>query len=367
MRITQSMLIRSNLNYISNNYERYGEIQDQINSGKKITRPSQDPVIAMKGMRYRSQVVEVEQFQRNLSEAYSWMDNADASLDKTTQILQRMKELVVQASNDTYTTEDRKAAAMEVEQLEEHLVAMANTKVGDKYIFNGTNTNAKPVDLENIHKEIADVAGNAANMVITYQGKQFNYDSTSVSPNFKYTDGIKEITVNTGSGSMSINPAPISPATFNQDDVVISQLGSIPTNQQDFRIEVMKGITLPVNITPQNVYSAELFHDISNLKAALEDPSQKGGDIGEFLNKIEDHLSSVTQERAELGARYNRVELVDERLAQQEIIANQTMSENEDIDFEKAIVDLTSQESLHRAALAAGARIIQPTLMDFLR
>ncbi|HHY21438.1 MAG TPA: flagellar hook-associated protein 3, partial [Bacilli bacterium] len=79
------------------------------------------------------------------------------------------------------------------------------------------------------------------------------------------------------------------------------------------------------------------------------------------------HLDSIVAERAELGARVNRVELIEERLGEQEVISKRIMSNNEDIDFEQVIIDLKTQEVVHRSALAAGARIMQPTLLDFLR
>jgi len=61
------------------------------------------------------------------------------------------------------------------------------------------------------------------------------------------------------------------------------------------------------------------------------------------------------------------MDLNTSRLEDQEIIAKTVMSNNEDIEAEKVIMDLKSYETLHRAALSAGARIIQPTLLDFLR
>ncbi|MFP3359319.1 flagellar hook-associated protein FlgL, partial [Planococcus sp. SIMBA_143] len=59
--------------------------------------------------------------------------------------------------------------------------------------------------------------------------------------------------------------------------------------------------------------------------------------------------------------------MIDDRLGYQEVIANRILSDNEDADIERVITDLKTQESVHRAALGVGARIIQPTLMDFLR
>ena len=122
-----------------------------------------------------------------------------------------------------------------------------------------------------------------------------------------------------------------------------------------------------VNIRPQNVYSAELYKDLSDLVKVLEEPSNSGSDVNAFLSKIEGHIDNVVNERSDLGARSNRVELIADRLSRQDIVAKQMLSENEDIDFEKVITDLKIQEMVHQAALAVGARIIQPTLMDFLR
>src|SRR5699024_986337 len=99
-----------------------------------------DPVVAMKGMFYRTNVIEVEQYKRNFSEAYNWTESTDSAIDEATKALQRVRDLAVQVSNDTYDEEQLKSVAEEINQLKEHIKTIANTKVGDKYIFNGTNT-----------------------------------------------------------------------------------------------------------------------------------------------------------------------------------------------------------------------------------
>ena len=73
-----------------------------MTTGKKILKPSDDPVIAMNGMHYRSQTAEITQFKRNLNEGFNWMENADSALNETGNVLQRIRELTVQASNDSY-------------------------------------------------------------------------------------------------------------------------------------------------------------------------------------------------------------------------------------------------------------------------
>lgn len=298
MRVTQSMLSNNMLSNLSNSYEKLAKLQDQIASQKKITRPSDDPVVAMKGITYRRNLQEVEQYKRNFSEAYNWMDNTDATLDKAGLALQRIRELVVQASNDTYDQAQRESVSNEIQQLKEHLVELANTKVGDKYIFNGTDTMNKPVEV----------------------------------------DG---------------------------DNNVIS----VSKNSNPVELELSKGVNIQVNVNAQNIFSTGdggLFTDIEELINELSNTSD-GAELTAFIEKIDTHLGNVTNARSDLGARANRVELMEQRIDQQEIIATQMMSENEDVDFEKVITELLAQESTHRAALSVGARIIQPTLMDFLR
>src|SRR5690606_29562112 len=124
----------------SNSYGKMDTYMNQLSTGKKITKPSDDPVVAIKGMGYRTEVLKIEQFKRKTNEMHNWFDNSDAALDKATQALQRVRELAVQASNDTYDDHERESIAQEVEQLKEHVIELANTKVNDKYIFNGVHT-----------------------------------------------------------------------------------------------------------------------------------------------------------------------------------------------------------------------------------
>ncbi|TFE03946.1 flagellar hook-associated protein FlgL [Jeotgalibacillus salarius] len=292
MRVTQSMLSSNMLRNLTQSYDKMGKQQEQIATQKKISRPSDDPVVAMKGVLYRRNLTEVEQYKRNFSEAYNWVENADSSLDKANQAMQRLRELLVQTSNDTYDADQRKTTRAEIEQLKEHIEEIGNTKFGDKYLFNGTDTTSKPLDVAN---------------------------------------------------------------------------GEYPVNNEAVEIELSKGVHIKVNIDGPAVFSQEMFDDIDNILATLDDENSTGDDINDYLTNMDTHMTNLSNERSSLGARYNRIELMDSRVSEQEVIATRVMSDNEDIDFEKVITDMKVQESVHRAALSVGSRIIQPSLMDFLR
>ncbi|MCP8617598.1 flagellar hook-associated protein FlgL [Salirhabdus salicampi] len=294
MRVTQTMLNSNFLRNLSNSYDRMGQYQDQLSTGKKFTKPSDDPVSAMKGINFRSELNEVEQYQRNLGKARSLMENSDSSLDKATLVLQRVRELAVQASNDTYETKQRSNVAEEVKELRAHLIDVSNTKVNGKYIFNGTDT----------------------------ETPRFTNDGELVNP---------------------------------------------PGNEDDINIPVSKGIQLKANVTPDNVFNEEVFAELKELEDTLRDPNSSNQDIEVFISKLDLRIDNVVGERAQLGARMNRLDMVEDRLTAQEVVAARVLSDNEDAEIEKVIMNLKSQESVHRAALSTGARVIQPTLMDFLR
>jgi len=294
MRVTQSMITNNSLRNLSTSYARLGKYQDQLSTGKKINRPSDDPVVAIKGMFYRTNLTEVEQYKRNLSEVYTWIENSEAGIEHATQVLQRARELLVQGKNGTNSNDDREAIAREIEQLKRDLVQIANTQVAGRYIFNGTNIHDAPI-----------------------------------------VDG---------------NP-PVYSTNHNNDD---------------FLIEVSQGVRLKVNINPNNVFSEELFRTMQGIQDKL-DGINPALDFDTLLNELDQHMDKMLAERSELGARYNRVELIEARINQQQVIASRILSDNEDADIERVITDLKTQESVHRAALGVGARIIQPTLIDFLR
>lgn len=286
MRVTQSMLSNNMLRNLSNSYSRMDKLQDQISTQKKFTKPSDDPVAAMMGMNYRTDLNRIQQFTRNIGEVRNWVDSTDDALDKGVLALQRIRELTVQASNGTLEEDQRKAVAEEVKQLKEHLQNLGDTQVGGKYIFNGNQTNVKPSE----------------------------------------------------SGFQS---------------------GTI-------ELEVFSGIKIPVNTEGKALFGDMLSDngDIQKLITALEtnDPA-----VGDMLESVDKNIDNFLSARALIGAKQNRVELMEDRLSQQEVFSTRILSDNEDIDMEKAIIELTTQESIHRAALSVGARIIQPSLTDFLR
>lgn len=306
MRVTQSMLSSNMLRNLNTSYSKMSKYQNMLDSGSVITRPSDDPVVAVKGMGYRIDLDKNQQYQRNLREANTWLDTTDEALDQVGGALKRVKELIVQAANDTNTTDDRQKINAEMQQIKGQLRDIANTKVGENYIFSGTHTN-QPL----------------------------------------YTD----------------KTGPQNPA--------ISTGGNKP-----IEINVFDGISMNIN-----TQGADLFENIDGFMThvtTLLESGATGPEIGNALglevtngaNKIpglDGIYENTLTVRADVGARQNRVEMMENRLSLQEVNVTKQLSKNEDTDYAKTITDMVTQESIHQAALSVGAKIIQQTLVDFIR
>ncbi len=295
MRVTQSMLSANSLRNISSSYNKLNQLSNQVSTGKKITKPSDDPVVAMKGMYYRSSLSEVEQYKRNLSELYLWMDNSESAMDQASSGLDRVRELLVQGKTDTNGKDERNAIAEEINQIKEDLVNVANTKVNGKYLFHGTDVSNPPV-----------TAG----------------DPPQVAANL--TDG-------------SID---------------------------SYKVEVSSGVTMKANVNPAT-FNQEMFDVVQEIQDKMANNDSTG--LDDLLTRLDSVMNSLSGEKSELGARYNRLEMVESRIDAQEVLANKVLSDNEDVDMEVAITNLSVQQSVHNASLSVGAKIIQTSLIDFLR
>lgn len=291
-RVTQSMLNQNflfNLNKSNSAMEKY---QNQFSTGKKINKPSDDPVVAVRSMYYRSGLNEISQFKRNADDGLSWMTATDDALDEVTSVLHRVRELTIQGLNGTNDKSSLTAIASEIEQLKEHLGEIANTQMAGRYIFAGTDVKNAP-----------------------YQSDD------------EFNGNTKKLELSVGqNNSVQIN-VPGKDIFDNQD------IGSI-------------------------------FTVLDNIVSDFKNSTQNSGD---HLSKLDAQLDNILTTRAELGARMNRMELSMSRIDGLEISTTSLLSNAEDADLSRVIIDLKAQENVQRAALAVGARIIQPSLVDFLR
>ncbi|AEE91007.1 Flagellar hook-associated protein 3 [Tepidanaerobacter acetatoxydans Re1] len=161
-------------------------------------------------------------------------------------------------------------------------------------------------------------------------------------------------------GGYSTNKPP-----FIKNDIT----GEIEKNPDTFNgaIEYDLGQSerISINLTGYDVFS-DIFKAVENLETAIEADDTEALS-GQVLADIKNATSTVLKYRAQIGARSNRLEATVLRLDANEVDYKAQLSNIEDIDLAQMITDLKMEESVYRASLSVGARIIQPSLVDFLR
>lgn len=303
MRITQSMLSSQflrNLNLSMNNMQK---LQQQFSSGKKVSKPSDDPVVAVRSIQLNSQLKEIEQYQRNLGTAVKWMDTTDSAIQEANGIFKTIREKLVQGANGPLDAESREAIAKEIVQLKEHLGSIANTSIAGRYIFAGTVVDKTPYD-----KDVPNIDGGLTN-----------------------------------------------------------------TNADKISVELGKGIFIDINVNAKDLFGYKDLVKTDNMNVfelmdtIVTSLNTAGSDPSALLDKLQAHEDNFLKISSTLGANRNRVELIERRLEDQAYITTENLSNEEDADLAEVIMNLNMQENVHRMALGTGARIMQPTLMDFLR
>ncbi len=316
MRITNNMLVNNMINNIGTNLTRMQKYQNQLATGKKISVPSDDPIVAARALKLRTDVSKIEQYQSNAEDAQSWMEVTESTLGSIGDVLKRVRELAVQSANGTNTASDTQKIAEEVGQLKTQLIQLSNTTYAGRYIFSGYKTDTKLLN----------------------------------------DDGTYNITVDSVTGT---------------DPVTL-----LPTKTENINFNIGVGDEINVNALGGDIFSAgdnartgetaEMIEYMDTFLTQLANGDTEAvADI--TLDNIDIAIENILRVRADIGARQNRIELTINRLETDNINFTKLMSTNEDVDMAETIMNLQNEENVYSASLSGGAKIIQPSLVDFLQ
>lgn len=160
LRITEQSRLSNHIQYLQTAAERMDRIQQELSTGKRIQRPSDDPEGASITLGYRREMLFEAQMRRNIDSGVPFMNATEAALGSATDAIQRARELAVQGANGTNSQAGRDAMAIEVDQLLQQMVQIGNSNFGGAFIFAGQKTD-QPAFV---------TAGGATISSVTYQG-----------------------------------------------------------------------------------------------------------------------------------------------------------------------------------------------------
>ncbi|WP_342427310.1 flagellar hook-associated protein FlgL [Paenibacillus sp. FSL L8-0158] len=147
IRVTSGMMSMQTLSNLNRNYSNMSKMENQITTGRKLNKPSDDPVGVTYALRYRAELASNEQYSSNADAAVSWLDFTDSTMQQAGDVMKRLKELTVQASSETVPQSGLDAIKLEVDQLKEQMTNIGNSQIRGKYIFNGQKYDQAPYEL----------------------------------------------------------------------------------------------------------------------------------------------------------------------------------------------------------------------------
>lgn len=421
IRITNMMQNNTLIRNLNRHQVALDDTQAQLATGMKIRRPSDDPSVATAQMFFRSRINELNQYEENIIDGYQRLKHIDGILDRMGEIFQRVRVLAVQAANGIYQGDKgfelEVAVGKEIDQHLRAIVDLANARdATGQPVFGGHVIERPPfepieskikglegLELKNQYigveyrgdigeqlREIekgeyiaVNIPGSkvfwGTNMSITSRVDNSGYVATSDQV-FKI-DGV-EIHVSVGDTIDDIidkiNNAPIEVKAnkLAQDNISLTSTAPHKIWLEDMGSgTVLKDIGLidPNNSEPPNNYAKSatvtglsIFDVLIQLRNDLIQKDQErigGRDLGD----LDLALENILRYRSEVGARMNRLEQHEQRVSFDKSYMTELLAKNEGIDFPETIMNLKWIETIHQYALNVGARIIKPTLMDFLR
>jgi len=152
MRITNNMMVKSMMRNMNDNLTRMDKIQKQNATGKKFELPSDDPIGVSRSLKLHTDLSKIEQYEKNVDDAVSWLEITEQSIAEIGEVLQRTREITVQAANGTNSDDDLKKISEEVKQLKEHIITIANATYAGRSIFSGYKTDAPLLDKNGKYK-----------------------------------------------------------------------------------------------------------------------------------------------------------------------------------------------------------------------
>lgn len=294
-RITQGMMNTQLLRNLGQNMYRMNDLQNQLSTGQRINKPSDDPVGISFAMRYRSELGATEQFVSNVDASLSWLDYSDTMLNQMGNVMHRVRELAVQGANATNDDNAMVALKQEVIQLKNQALDIVNSEFNGKYVFSGQKTDQVPYP-------------DQANLFIE-------------------------------------------------------------TDPGIIHLEIGAGVTLGINVTGTQLIGKpddedNVFKLFDDMMGYLDESDYVG--VSNIIDKVQTRLDTILQLRSDLGAKSNRIELAQGRLEDIGINLQTLQSKTEDADIAQVITNLKTDENVYQASLSAGAKLIRPSLLDFL-
>lgn len=308
LRTTGQYQVGNALAYISQQSAALTKYREQVSSGLKVQRPSDDPTAYPLLTRAKDQSARLSTYTGVMSDATALLNTGVSSLGEVNTVLVRAKQIAIEGGNATTDAGGYEALAAELDNLFDRALRAANTAVDGSYIFGGTATDTPPF-------RVATTGANGQPATVAY-------------------DGAAE------RGRVLIGPNQTSDTRY-AGDAVFQRAGK------------------------------DVFGELIALRDALRDPattpSQKAAAVQGRIAGLDAARGAVGDAVAEQASNLAGLEALTSRLADLKLTADTRSGDLEGTDYADAVVKMQQQTFAVQATLAVSAQLLGPSLLDFIR
>ncbi|MDS0524123.1 flagellar hook-associated protein FlgL [Clostridium sp. SHJSY1] len=330
MRVTNRMMANNYLRDMNRNMKNLDTINNQLATGKEINKVSDDPFKAARSMQLTTDINTNEQYNTNIKDTINWLDTTDDALYQATNVMQRLRELMVSSGNAAYGSDESKSINEEIKERVSELTQVLNTNFDGKYIFGGTKVSSKPLDA----KKDA-VTGNYEMMFVDQDGNKLDPNSSDT-----YTQN----KIDNINGSLNVE---------------ISQSVTMKCNVNAMEILKFK------NENGESIDVMKLLSDVQN-NLSSENSVDRSKVTNENLGVLDDVITNILKIRSEVGAKQNRMESAQSKNEDENLNMTTILSKTEDIDFTEKTIEFNMAQTTYTAALQVNAQVLPKTILDYL-
>lgn len=347
MRVADKMNFEQVKSSLAKNRAEVADLQTKAATQKRVTRPSDDPIAASRVLSARTDITTGQQFMKSIEQAKTFLEYGEQSLAELTDVLNRAKELALAQANDASSNDiSRRATAAEIEQLFQQVVQIGNRKLGDRFLFAGFKTTRAPFDSEGNYR------GDSGEIKISIQKE--GAISMNVPGDRIFLGRNINAPTTTGPDRPILNTEIRGPASVMGDEL------DAETNVQNEQGQEVTGLSYSWKSQGVNI-----FQVLRDLETGLRANDKQA--IQESLDLLDEAAAQVVLARSLMGSRVSTLNGALESHQKGQVDAKTLQSHLEDVDTFELVADLNKSESTLKASLATSGKLLQPSLLDFLK
>ncbi len=340
-RMTTSMMASSSMQTVQRNFTRLADANKALASGKRMTAPSDDPASSVSSMRLRKELAATQQFQRNIDDAASWMQTADSAMQAVSSQYSKAKSTLISSVSSAKGPESLKALAADLRHQAQAVMSQANASYLGRTVFAGNSDKGAAFKVGSDGTDTLFLPTESDTVTAMDVNRRINADTTLPAN----LDGNKIF----GTGNIKFlvgNPA--QPKEWSQvqdsDNIVGIDTSNNPSvmNLMITAAQIMESST------------GALSGKQVDMMLAIQD-------------QLDARATTLHEGMSTLGARHKQVLDAQETVLADIQNVKSQISGVEDIDIQAATIEMSLASMAYNSSLSSTTRVVQPSLLDYLR